>query len=168
MASLEERYIRFDALWEKYQNLVMYMCLSYARYDDELGKDYSQEVALAIYANVAQLRQDANTFAEIKWIRKVTIATLRKHDHKTKIDIVPLKKEAFEKVIEETNVAAERLDELMHYLNDSEYLLLKLILEGFNYKEIAMINGSTESAVKVQVFRIKKKIIAIQEKNKLI
>lgn len=168
MRDIKKEHIRFNALWQKHHKLIMYLALSYARYDEELGKDYSQEVALAILVNIDRLSENANRYVELKWIMKVVRSTLTNHGHKDKIDLVPLKEEILEKYTEESNPNSEQLKELTAYLGDKEIQLIQYIIDGFSYKEIAMIEETTESAIKVRVHRIKSKLKEINNKIQLL
>ena len=62
----EKTYNRFYSLWRRYQRMIWLLCISYARGDEAVGYDYSQECALALLSFVDDLKADEGSFAEFK------------------------------------------------------------------------------------------------------
>lgn len=158
MRDLFNKYGRFNELWSRYRSWVWLWSLLYARNDVEIGHDFSQEVAIALFLNIDNLFARPSSLSEFRWVKRVSFTTLGKHGHKDKIDITALSDKLERTLIEENNQAQELIKELMVYLPDDDRKFLQLYLENYKSKEIAKIMGITESAAKTRFLRIRNKL----------
>ena len=149
---------RFDALWSRYHRWIWFWSIRYARNDVEIGHDFSQEVAIALFRNIDGLVARPGTLSEFLWVRRVATSTLGKHGHKARIEIATLTDELEQLLIEENSRAKETVQELMEYLPDEDKAFLQLYLDNYNYKEIAIIMETTESNVKTRLHRTRDKL----------
>lgn len=128
--------------------------------------DLFQEITIQVWHSIPAFRREAavttwlyrialNT--AMKWIRKE-----RRHDHAEDLDHA-------QHIIQENNVPADErltwLYEEIHKLDAVDRSIALLLLDGFSYREMAIVLGITESNVGVKINRIKKHLITQSQKH---
>ena len=128
--------------------------------------DLFQEIIIQVWRSIPTFRKESSVTT---WLYRISLNTAitwtkkeRKHNHSETTDNL-------QHIIHENKVTVdERLDwlyEEIHQLNEIDRSLTLLLLDGFSYKEMAVILGITESNVGVKINRIKKQLINKSKKH---
>lgn len=160
----EKTYSRFLALWHRYQRMVWLLSISYARGEEAVAYDYSQECALALLTFIDELGADEGSFAEFRWVLRLAHSTLRRCKRSQLIATLPLGDEI--QCVDTTpdNKAREILEALMSHLDDDDRAFFSLIVDGYKLKELASAYGISESVAKKRYMYIKQKLNIINKK----
>ncbi|AXY73854.1 RNA polymerase sigma factor [Paraflavitalea soli] len=128
--------------------------------------DLFQEIIIQVWRSIPVFREECSVTT---WLYRIALNTAIKWSARSRKHVPSETLERVEHLIQENKCAAdERLEWLyraIHQLDEIDRSLTLLLLEGFSYKEMAVILGITESNVGVKINRIKKQLIA-QSKNK--
>ena len=148
----------FESWLSQYKGLFFKIVRAYAVSGPELD-DLFQEIVIQVWKSVPAFRGES---AVSTWVYRISInaalSWVRKegrHRALEKIEGLVLQ-EGVEK-------ADERLDWLyaeIHRMNEIDRSIALLLLEGFSYKEMAVVLGITETNIGVKINRIKKRLIA--------
>ncbi|MEZ0542463.1 RNA polymerase sigma factor [Fibrella arboris] len=123
--------------------------------------DLLQEILIQVWHSIPTFRQQSSPTT---WIYRIALNTAikwstkeRKHtDARETIDTE-------QSILVEPSVQSdERVDwlyEEIHQLNEVDRSICLLFLDGFSYKEMAMMLGISESNIGVKINRIKKQLI---------
>ena len=159
----------FNKVYENNKN-AGYSYLYYMTRDIGDAEDLCQDTFLKIYKNLTNFRGECN---ERSWCITIARNTFLSWAKKKKPDILE------DKVMELIPVEGSNPEEVLLAREGSTYvkdILLKLkeeyrtiILlrdyEGLSYKEIGVITGLSESAVKVQIYRAREKFKKLFNEN---
>lgn len=151
---------RFVSIHGSHFQKVYRLCLGYTNGDPDDAKDLTQEVFIKIWKNLKNFRQEANIST---WIYRITVNTcLLKIRKEKKFRKQPLDFDI--PVVENTGVPARKifLDEMYRCiakLEKKDKAVILMTLEGLAQKEIADVMGVSHEAIRIQVYRIKKKLI---------
>jgi len=153
----------FESWLSQYKGLFFKIVRAYAVSGPELD-DLFQEIVIQVWKSVPAFRGES---AVSTWVYRISInaalSWVRKegrHRALEKIEGLVLQ-EGVEK-------ADERLDWLyaeIHRMDEIDRSIALLLLEGFSYKEMAVVLGITETNVGVKINRIKKRLIATSAKK---
>jgi len=148
----------FESWLSQYKGLFFKIVRAYAVSGPELD-DLFQEIVIQVWKSVPAFRGES---AVSTWVYRISInaalSWVRKegrHRALEKIEGLVLQ-EGVEK-------ADERLDWLyaeIHRMDEIDRSIALLLLEGFSYKEMAVVLGITETNIGVKINRIKKRLIA--------
>jgi RNA polymerase sigma-70 factor (ECF subfamily) len=162
----EQEHIFGDWL-EQYKGLFFKIVRTYAVTAMDMD-DLFQEIVIQVWRSIPAWKQRC---AVSTWIYRIAINTAvswtrkeKKHRQIEDLDAVQVL------VPESGAVVDERLAwlyEEIHQMDVIDRSLTLLLLEGFSYKEMAVIIGITESNVGVKISRIKKKLIVRSQKQDL-
>jgi RNA polymerase sigma-70 factor, ECF subfamily len=157
----------FEDLIAKNEDRIYRICRSYLTSKSDIP-DLYQEILLAIWKSIDRFRHEA---AWSTYIYRIAVNTAIKFTKKAdnireqalpdiEVEDNPQKTEYLEK---------ERTLNAMHaciqMLNDSDKLLITLVLEDLSYKEIAEILGSSTNLVGVRIKRVKGRILKLMENH---
>ncbi|UFH56855.1 RNA polymerase sigma factor [Spirosoma sp. KNUC1025] len=123
--------------------------------------DLFQEISIQVWRSIPAFKQQS---ANTTWIYRIALNTAlkwgsneRKHAKRQE----PL--DSLQTILQETTTPPdERLDwlyEEIYKLDEIDRSITLLLLDGFSYKEMAMIIGLSESNIGVKINRIKKQLI---------
>jgi RNA polymerase sigma-70 factor, ECF subfamily len=123
--------------------------------------DLFQEIIIQIWHSIPAFRQESSATT---WLYRISLNTAIKWTRKEQKHIQAETLENVQHILEGNRVQVdERLEwlyEEIHKLDEIDRSITLLLLEGFSYKEMAVILGITESNVGVKINRIKKQLIA--------
>lgn len=157
---MENSKTRFVSIYDSHFQKVFRLCLGYTNGDQDDAKDLTQEVFIKIWENLKNFRQEANIST---WIYRITVNTcLLKIRKEKKIKKLPLDFDI--PVLEIKNLPDRKifLDKMYHCiakLEKKDKAVILMTLEGLQQKEIADVMGVSHEAIRIQVYRIKKKLI---------
>ena len=147
----------FLALIHNHQNIIYKICRLY-RDNKEDQEDLFQEIVYQLWKSYPGFKRESKVSS---WMYRIALNTAIAIYRKSKISI-----DYYQEFPEhlhpsgEKNISQneERLFLALRQLNDSEKAVISLYLEDFNYAEIAVITGLSESNVGVRLNRIKNKL----------
>ncbi|MBN8855258.1 MAG: RNA polymerase subunit sigma-70 [Sphingobacteriales bacterium 50-39] len=166
MTSQEQEHIFRDWL-EQYKGLFFKIVRTYTVTAMDMD-DLFQEIVIQVWRSIPVWKKNC---AVSTWIYRIAINTALSWTRKEKRRRQTEDLETAQVLLmEPVLVADERLAwlyEEIHQMDVIDRSMALLLLEGFSYKEMAVIMGITESNVGVKINRIKKKLIVRSQKQDL-
>ncbi len=147
----------FVALIHDYQNIIYKICRLY-RDNKEDQEDLFQEIVYQLWKSYPGFKGESKVSS---WMYRIALNTAIAVYRKSKISV-----DYYQEFPEHLHLPdeksisqnEERLFWALRGLNDSEKAVISLYLEDFNYAEIAVITGLSESNIGVRLNRIKNKL----------
>jgi len=166
LTSQEQEHIFRDWL-EQYKGLFFKIVRTYTVTAMDMD-DLFQEIVIQVWRSIPVWKKNC---AVSTWIYRIAINTALSWTRKEKRRRQTEDLETAQVLLmEPVLVADERLAwlyEEIHQMDVIDRSMALLLLEGFSYKEMAVIMGITESNVGVKINRIKKKLIVRSQKQDL-
>ena len=142
----------------QYKGLIFKIVRAYAATDHD---DLFQEIIIQIWHSIPAFRQESSATT---WLYRISLNTAIKWTRKQRKHYQAETLENVQHILEENRIQPDErlvwLYEEIHKLDEIDRSITLLLLEGFSYKEMAVILGITESNVGVKINRIKKQLIA--------
>jgi RNA polymerase sigma-70 factor (ECF subfamily) len=148
--------LQFDELHEKYQGMVLQLCLGYSKGVIDFAKDLSQDVFVNVW-NALPKFEGRSSYKT--WIYRITVNTCL-------MQMRNLKKMQTES-IDDKHLNQESRSEDHNYnalyvaigqLKEVDRLLIMLVLDDLTYEEIAEIMGVNQVNLRVKIHRVKEKL----------
>lgn len=151
-------YERYGKLMERHHLLLQQHCWFYATGNTDRCRDMVQEVCLAVWSDLQNLRPNATEAEERTWLRLIIRRTIFNQRRGVKPDPVRL-----EAVLREwqDDYGARMRDEVegqLELLSPDEAWVVRQRLAGYTSEEIARQRGVTASAVRHQMQAIIRKL----------
>lgn len=157
---MKAREQQFTALYEEYSGSIRKLCMGYTG-DAVLAQDLLQETFLRVWNNMERFRGDAKWST---WIYRIAVNTCLTHLRDNKHSFLDMEHPASERIQDE-NVNKEEQIALLYkcisQLEETDRLIITMVLEDKPYEEIADILSITENNLRVKIHRIKKQISEI-------
>lgn len=167
----------FELLIKDYQNKIYNLAL-YKTNDLHLAEDIAQEVILKIYKKISQFNFKG---AFQNWVYRITYNTindivkkfkqyilLEENEQNTLLDKHTISPEYPEQDLQD-KISSEKLKSLIRKLpHKFQFVLLLYEIEGKQYHEIAEILKVSEGTVKSRLYRARKKLKKLAEKEGLV
>ena len=150
----------FTNLYNEYGEGIRKLCLGYTG-DAVLAQDLLQETFIAVWNNMEKFRGDAKWST---WIYRIAVNTCLTHLRKKKDTLMDIENTAFSMLPEEVNTKEQEVQLLykcISRLQETDRLIITLVLEDKPYEEIASITGITDVNLRVKIHRIKKQLTQI-------
>jgi RNA polymerase sigma-70 factor (ECF subfamily) len=162
----------FNKVYDNNKKAV-YGYLYYMTKDSEDAEDLCQDTFLKIYQNLKYFKGDCNerswciTIARntfLSWIRKKKPLTVDRED----LEQVPENTDSNPETILLQQEQQKSIKEVMLLLKE-EYRTVLLLrdYEQMSYKEIGMVTGLSESAVKIRIYRAREQYRKLYSQNQL-
>ena len=147
--------MEFEEIYMQYSPGIFRVCMGYVN-DREQARDLTQETFIAVWQNLPSFRKESSVST---WIFRIaTNICLRAIEKSKRIPTAELPHQLPE-------VPAEKKEERLHVLYDciaeleeTERIIISLVLEDLPQAEIASIVGLSHANVRVKVHRIKEKL----------
>lgn len=161
----EEQKRIFETWLGKYKSLLFKVVRAYA-FTAMDRDDLFQEIAIQGWRSIPVFRQESSVTTwlyrialntAIKWVKKER----KHHESKETLDNV---QHILQETLTQMDDRLEWLYEEISKLDEIDRSIALLLLEGFNYSEMAGITGMTESNIGVRINRIKKHLITKAKK----
>ena len=166
MTAQEQEHTFRDWL-EQYKGLFFKIVRTYAVTAMDMD-DLFQEIAIQVWRSIPAWKQHC---AVSTWIYRIAINTALSWTRKEKRHRTTEDLETAQILVMEPRVPMDErltwLYEEIHRMDVIDRSMTLLLLEGFSYKEMALIMGITETNVGVKINRIKKKLIVRYQKQDL-
>ncbi|WP_211196211.1 RNA polymerase sigma factor [Flavobacterium sp. H122] len=154
---------QFKQIYADYSQKVHRLCLGYTG-DAMQADDLHQEVFIKVWENLPKFRGESQVST---WVYRIAVNTcllyLRDAKKRNNVDI---EKSAF-KLSEETNDKESQIQLLYKCtseLNETDRLIITLMLEEVPYAEIAAATSISEGNLRVKIHRIKQQLSEIYSK----
>jgi RNA polymerase sigma factor (sigma-70 family) len=150
----------FTNLYNDYGEGIRKLCLGYTG-DAVLAQDLLQETFIAVWNNMGKFRGDAKWST---WIYRIAVNTCLSHLRKKKDIVMDIENTAFSLLPDDVNNKEQEVQLLykcISQLQQTDRLIITLVLEDKPYEEIAAITGITEVNLRVKIHRIKKQLTQI-------
>jgi len=150
----------FTKLYNEYGEGIRKLCLGYTG-DAVLAQDLLQETFIAVWNNMEKFRGDAKWST---WIYRIAVNTCLSHLRKKKDVVMDIENTAFSMLPEDVNNKEHEVQLLykcISQLQQTDRLIITLVLEDKPYEEIAAVTGITEANLRVKIHRIKKQLTQI-------
>ena len=143
-----DRQSRYTELLKRHLPMVWRGCWVRARGNYERCRDLVQEVSIALWLHLDQLRTDVSPKEEKAWVWWMTRTTLDHLHRSQRPPMVALTEVMAETIPDADNSAVEEdIEELMAALSPEEQQLMRLHIEGYRADEIAETLGLRRDTV---------------------
>lgn len=149
--------LNFKEIYETYSPQIYRVCLGYVN-DHEQAKDLMQETFISVWKNLSSFRHQSKIST---WIFRIATNNCLRHLEKAKRIItteLPYQIEEKEEVKQDDKVLF--LYRCVSELEETDRLIISLVLEDLPQTEIANIIGLSVGNIRVKVHRIKEKLTA--------
>lgn len=149
-----DRQSRYTELLKRHLPMVWRKCWVRARGNYERCRDLVQEVSIALWLHLDQLRTDVSPKEEKAWVWWMTRTTLDHLHRSQRPPMVALTEVIAETIPDADNSAVEEdIEELMAALSPEEQQLMRLHIEGYRADEIAETLGLRRDTVYQRMHR---------------
>ena len=156
----------FEEIYTEFSPRIFRVCMGYVN-DYEQARDLTQETFIAVWQNLSTFKGESKIST---WIFRIATNNCLRAIEKSKrvktVDIpidLPVKMPAQDKREKEEKL--QFLYECIAELEETERLIISLVLENVPQAEIAEIVGLSNTNVRVKIHRIKEKLAAKFKKN---
>ena len=155
----------FNALVLRHKAMIWHICSDYSIGKTWKTEDCVQEVLISLWRSFETFEGRSS---EKTWVWRVatnTMLMLRRKDVRSpqteSIETVSVG----DKANEQDNESYQQLQQLIDALPEESGTIIRAFLDGFSYKEIADITGSSVGAVAMRIARTKRKLTQMYEKE---
>jgi RNA polymerase sigma factor (sigma-70 family) len=144
----------FESMHSSYHPMVLQMCRGFMKGDRDLAADLAQDVFINVWNALPGFRSESS---HKTWIYRITVNTCLQHIRKSK-DKNRLPLEHAGAMAETSNNEEEQAANLMRaigQLENVDRLVIMMVLDELEYKEIARVMGISENNLRVKIHRIK-------------
>lgn len=155
IALVRENSDMFKVLYERYFHRIYSYCLKRTN-NVQMAEDLSSEVFINVFKKLDSYKGGYFTGWLFRIAHNVVVDHYRKHKKVVAIDNIPLQNESHM-----TNIIAHQLfiEEILSELDESEREILMLRLDAeLSAPEIARLTGKSANAVRVQIYRLLKRL----------
>ena len=149
-----DRQGRYTELLKRHLPMVWRLCWVRARGNYERCRDLVQEVSIALWLHLDQLRTDVSPQEErawVRWLTRTTLDHLHRHQRPPMLALTDIMAETISD--DDNKAVAEDIEELMAVLSPEERQLLRLHIEGYHADEIAELMGLRRDTVYQRMHR---------------
>jgi RNA polymerase sigma-70 factor, ECF subfamily len=142
----------FEEIYTTHSPKIFRLCMGYVN-DIEAAKDLTQETFIQVWQKLDTFRNES---AISTWIFRIASnICLRQLERSSKLKTTDIPFQVEDKKEEAMNEQVELLYRCINTLEESERLIISLVLEDLPQKEIASITGISEGNIRVKIHRIK-------------
>ena len=144
--------MEFEEIYNSYNQKIYRLCMSYSN-DRDLAKDLTQETFIQVWTNLSKFRNESSIGT---WIFRIASNICLRQIERSKRNITSELPFQIEEKQEESNDAQIAfLYKCISELQETDRLIISLVLEEQPQKEIADILGISEGNIRVKIHRIK-------------
>jgi RNA polymerase sigma factor (sigma-70 family) len=153
-----DKEVAFKKIFEANSKKIYHLCYGYTG-DDDAANDLLQETFLKVWQNLDKFRNQAMIST---WIYRIAVNTcltyLRSEKRQAKEELTPELEETRSEEFSEKNEQVALLYKCISKLEESERIIITMVLDEVPYNEIAEISGISEGNLRVKVHRIKQRL----------
>ena len=144
--------MEFEEIYSSFSPKIFRLCMGYMN-DKDWAKDLTQETFIKVWQNLSKFRNESSIGT---WIFRIASnICLRQIDKSSKMIKVHVPFQIEDKPDEHINEQVETLYKCIATLEETDRLIISLVLEDIPQKEIASITGISEGNIRVKIYRIK-------------
>ena len=155
---MTDKEVAFKKIFEANSKKIYNLCYGYIG-DDDAANDLLQETFLKVWQNLDKFRNQAMIST---WIYRIAVNTcltyLRSEKRQAKDELTPELEETRSEEFSEKNEQVALLYKCISKLEESERIIITMVLDEVPYNEIAEISGISEGNLRVKVHRIKQRL----------
>lgn len=155
----------FQALVLRHKAMIWHVCSSYSIGSAWNTEDCMQEVMINLWRSFGTFEKRSS---ERTWVWRIatnTMLMLRRKDVRSP-QTEPIESvDVEDKVDGSSDEHYQQLQQLINTLPEENNIVVRAFLDGFSYKEIAEMTGSTVGAVAMRIARTKRKLKALYERE---
>lgn len=159
---------KFELMYKEYQSMVFRMSMAYVKGDSALAQDLTQDVFVNIWNALAKFKGDSSAKT---WVYRITVNTCLKYmrDRKDKahlaIDDVDQGElpESSQNATDELERVHQHLYHALGRLKKIDRLIMVMVLDQQEYKDISRAIGISEVNLRVRIHRIKTRLKRMME-----
>ncbi|PTQ93585.1 RNA polymerase sigma-70 factor (ECF subfamily) [Mucilaginibacter yixingensis] len=148
----------FRKIFEANSKKIYHLCYGYTG-DSDAANDLLQETFLKVWQNLEKFRNQAMIST---WIYRIAVNTcltyLRSEKRQAKDELTDQLVETRAEEFSEKNEQVALLYKCISKLEESERIIITMVLDEMPYTEIADISGISEGNLRVKIHRIKQKL----------
>jgi RNA polymerase sigma-70 factor (ECF subfamily) len=157
--------VAFRDIFEANSKKIFHLCLGYTG-DNDAANDLLQETFLKVWQNLDKFRNQAMIST---WIYRIAVNTcltyLRSEKRQAKDELTEQLAETRAEEFSEKNEQVALLYKCISKLEESERIIITMVLDEVPYPEIAEISGISEGNLRVKIHRIKQKLTELYNHN---
>jgi RNA polymerase sigma-70 factor (ECF subfamily) len=167
-SSTETSQAEFNALVLRHKAMIWHICSDYSLGSAWNTEDCMQEVMISLWRSFEGFEGRSS---EKTWVWRVATNTMLMLQRK---DVRSPQTESIEtegvdkKDNEPSNDNYQQLQQLIETLPEESGIVIRAFLDGFSYKEIAEMTGSSVGAVAMRIARTKRKLKQLYERENTI
>jgi len=144
--------MKFEEIYNTYSPKIFRLCMGYVN-DKDWAKDLTQETFIQVWQNLHKFRNESSVGT---WIFRIASnICLRQIERSSKMQKAEVPFQIEDKKEETLNEQIELLYKCINTLEESDRLIISLVLEDLPQKDIAIITGISEGNIRVKIHRIK-------------
>ncbi len=144
--------MEFEEIYTSFSPKIFRLCLGYVN-DKDLAKDLTQETFIQVWKNLDKFRNESLIGT---WIFRIASnICLRQIERSSKMPKSEVPFQIEDKSENHLNEQLELLYKCINTLEETDRLIISLVLEDLPQKEIAGITGISEGNIRVKIHRIK-------------
>lgn len=151
----------FKKVFETNSKKIFHLCYGYTG-DDDAANDLLQETFLKVWQNLDKFRNQAMIST---WIYRIAVNTcltyLRSEKRQAKDELTPVMADTIQEEFSEKNARVALLYKCISKLEESERIIITMVLDEVPYAQIADVSGISEGNLRVKIHRIKQKLTDI-------
>lgn len=151
----------FKEIFTANSKRIYHLCYGYTG-DDDAANDLMQETFMKVWQNLDKFRNQAMIST---WIYRIAVNTclswLRVEKRQAKDELTENIIETKGEEISEKNEQVALLYKCIAQLEETERIIISMVLDELPYPEIAEISGVSEGNLRVKIHRIKNKLTEI-------
>ncbi len=155
----------FKEIFQANSKKIYHLCFGYTG-DDAAANDLLQETFLKVWQNLDKFRNQAMIST---WIYRIAVNTcltyLKSEKRQAKDELTP---NIIENKVEEVSDKQEQIQTLYQCiakLEESERIIITMVMDEVPYAEIAEISGISEGNLRVKIHRIKHKLTELYNEH---
>lgn len=133
--------------------------------DEATANDMLQDCFLKVWQHLPTFRNEAGYNTWIYRIAVNTCLTYLKKDKKTGLDALVTDVPETDNRQQQLEEEIKLLYECIGMLKDADKLIISMVLEDMSYKDIGDTLGISENNIGVKVYRIKKQLMNLIDRN---
>lgn len=153
----EDNSILFTQLYNRYSQQITRLCLGYTG-NTALAQDLAQETFIHVWQGLHRFRGDAQ---HSTWIYRIAVNTCLSHLRSPKNKTPQQLPETIKTIAEENDTKEQDIQLLykcISTLQETDRLIISMVLEDIPYKDIAESTGISEGNLRVKIHRIKQQL----------
>jgi|SRR5690606_32055092 len=155
----------FKEIFQANSKKIYHLCYGYTN-DEDSANDLLQETFIKVWQNLDKFRNQSMIST---WIYRIAVNTcltyLKKENRQQKDELTPNIIENHKEDISEKEEQVKVLYKCIAQLEETDRLIITMVMDEVPYPEIAEISGISEGNLRVKIHRIKNKLTELYNKH---